>query len=156
MPNAAPPTTQSAGRRASITALVLAVAGGAVSTYLTIEHFTGSQQLACPESATINCAKVTTSRWSHLAGVPVAVLGLAFFAAMTVALLPPAWRLPVLDPLRVAAAGVGVVMVLYLIGIELFAVDAICLWCTAVHAVTIALFGVILWHTSLLRAGPPR
>lgn len=78
MPNAAPPTTQAAGRPASITALVLAVAGGAVSTYLTIEHFTGSQQLACPESATINCAKVTTSRWSHLVGVPVAVLGLAF------------------------------------------------------------------------------
>lgn len=75
---------------------------------------------------------------------------------MTGALLPPAWRLPVLDPLRVAAAGVGVVMVLYLIGVELFAVDAICLWCTAVHAVTIALFGVILWHTSLLRAEATR
>lgn len=147
-----PSPTQRLDRPPSATALALAVLGVAISTYLTIEHFTGSQQLACPESATINCAKVTTSRWSHLAGIPVAVLGLAYFAAITVALLPPAWRLPALDPVRVAAAAVGVVMVLYLVGVELLGVGAICLWCTAVHVVAVALFAVILWHTSLLRS----
>jgi uncharacterized membrane protein len=43
-------------------------------------------------------------------------------------------------------------MVLYLVWIELFRVGAICLWCTAVHAFTIVLFAVVLWHTSVVRA----
>jgi uncharacterized membrane protein len=59
------------------------VAGLAVSAYLTAEHYSGSTVLACPENAPLNCAKVTTSAWSRLAGVPVAVLGRACFAAMT-------------------------------------------------------------------------
>jgi uncharacterized membrane protein len=31
--------------------------------------------------------------------------------------------------------------------VELFKVNAICLWCTAVHAVTIVLLGAVLWRT---------
>lgn len=139
-------------RPASRTGLASAVVGVLISAYLTIEHFTGSKQLACPESATVNCAKVTTSQWSHLAGIPVAVLGLAYFAGMTLALLPAAWRRPGLDPIRVAAAAAGVLMALYLVWIELFRVDAVCLWCTAVHVVAVILLGAVLWHTSLLRA----
>lgn len=139
-------------RSASITALIVAVLGLAVSVYLTIEHYSSSSLLACPESATINCAKVTTSRWSHIAGVPVAVLGLVFFLAMVALLTPLAWRQPRLDGVRVAVTAVGTVMVLYLVWIELFRVDAICLWCTAVHICTVVLLAVVLWHTSTLRS----
>ncbi len=115
------------------------------STYLTVEHFSSSLTLACPESATINCAKVTTSKWSHIAGVPVAVLGLVFFLALLVLFSPPAWRMHALDPVRVPASAVGVLTALYLVWIELFRVDAICLWCTAVHLCTLALFALALW-----------
>jgi uncharacterized membrane protein len=151
-----PPSTRrrTAGRPASRTALVIAGIGLLVSAYLTVEHFAGTSALACPESATINCAKVTTSQWSHIAGVPVAVLGLAYFLAVLVLLLPRAWAEPRLDRVRVVAAVSGVVVVLYLLWIELFRVDAICLWCTAVHVCAVALLAVILWHTSVLR-GPP-
>jgi uncharacterized membrane protein len=38
-------------------------------------------------------------------------------------------------------AGVG--MVLYLVYAELFILDAICLWCTAVHVLALALFAVV-------------
>jgi len=140
------------GRRASRTSLVLALLGLAISIYLAIAHFSSSATLACPESATINCAKVTTSRWSYMAGIPVAVLGLAYFVVMAGLLLPAAWRRSRLDPVRVAACGGGVVMVLYLLWIELFRVDAICLWCTAVHVCTVALLAAVLWHTSTLRS----
>jgi uncharacterized membrane protein len=145
---------RTADRPASRTALVIAVLGLLVSAYLTVEHFAGTSSLACPESATINCAKVTTSQWSHIAGVPVAVLGLAYFLAVLVLLLPRAWAEPRLDRVRVVVGVLGVAMVLYLLWIELFRVDAICLWCTAVHVCTVALLAVILWHTSVLR-GPP-
>jgi uncharacterized membrane protein len=44
-------------------------------------------------------------------------------------------------------------MVLYLVYIELFRVDAICLWCTGVHITAIALFGVILASRASLSSG---
>jgi uncharacterized membrane protein len=44
--------------------LVLAVAGLAVSVYLTYEHYTGNKSLLCSDNGTVNCAKVTTSKWS--------------------------------------------------------------------------------------------
>jgi uncharacterized membrane protein len=137
--------------RASLPPLGLAVAGLAVSAYLTVEHYSGAKVLACPENATINCARVTTSAWSRLAGVPVAVLGLAYFVAMTLVVLPAAWRHRVLDPVRVAGAAAGMAVVIYLIWAELFRVDAICLWCTAVHVCTFGLFVAVLWRTT---AGP--
>lgn len=133
---------------AAIIAICFAVLGLAASAYLTVEHFTSSTTLACPETGTINCAKVTTSAWSHLAGVPVAVLGLGYFIVMTALTAPPMMRRRALDRVRVVAAGLGVAMVLYLIWAELFRVNAICLWCTVVHLCTIALFAAIAWQAA--------
>ena len=119
-----------------------------MSIYLTIEHYSGSTVLACPESATINCAKVTTSSWSRFAGIPVAVLGLAYFVAMALLVTPAAWRRRTLDPVRVISAGLGTAMVIYLVWAELFRINAICLWCTVVHVCTLGLLATILWHTA--------
>jgi uncharacterized membrane protein len=146
------PRADAAPARTGLTALLIALVGLAISVYLTIEHYTASTSLACPESATINCQKVTTSPWSHVGPVPVAVLGLAFFVAMALLCSPPAWRLRSLDAVRAAAAVVGVLTALYLLWVELFRVDAICLWCTAVHLCTLALLGAVLWTTSGARA----
>ena len=139
------------GRQASVTALAIAALGLGIAVYLTIAHYSASAALACPESATINCAKVTTSTWSEIVGVPVALLGALYFLAMTALLLPVAWRRPALDNVRLAGVALGSAMVLYLVYIELFWVDAICLWCTGVHICTIALLAAVLWHTSALR-----
>ena len=131
---------------------MISLLGLGISIYLTVEHFTAGTTFACPETGAINCQKVTTSAWSHIGPVPVAVLGLVFFAGMTVLCSPPAWRLPALLPLRVAGAVVGVLSALYLVWVELFRVDAICLWCTAVHVCTLALLAAVLWSTSAVRA----
>ncbi len=37
------------------------------------------------------------------------------------------------------------VMVLWLVYVEIFKVDAICLWCTGVHVVTLLLLVTTLW-----------
>lgn len=133
----------------SIAALVLVAAGLAISVYLTYEHFTASKTLACPNRGTLNCEQVTTSDQAWFLGIPVAVLGLAYFVGMGILLLPFLDRWP--DPrlrrplgwLRIAGGVTGVVFVLYLIYAELFLVNAICLWCTAVHAITLVLFAVL-------------
>ena len=61
---------------------------------------------------------------------------------------PAAWHHKALNPVRLAGVVAGVGMVVYLIWVELFRVDAICLWCTAVHVCTVVLFTTVLWRTT--------
>ena len=118
------------------------VAGVGVSAYLTYEHYTGSTSLVCSDNSIVNCLAVTTSTYSKVAGIPVAVLGLIFFAVMLVFQLPPMWNLtePAIRRARVAWAVIGLGTVVYLLYTELFRIDAICLWCTAVHVLTFIVF----------------
>jgi uncharacterized membrane protein len=129
---------------------VVSLGGVAVAAYLTYAHYTSATVLACPEGGLVNCTKVTTSSYSVIAGVPVAVLGLVFFAVMTVIELPWAWRSPWpwLPTVRVLAAAAGVAMAIWLVYVELFRLDAICLYCTAAHCLAFALFVVTALGTA--------
>lgn len=129
------------------TTLVLSVLGLTDSAYLTYEHFTGSTSLACSDSGAVDCTKVTTSEWSSIVGIPVALLGLLFFVAMTALCLPAVWRrtTATLDNVRIGAAGIGLLMVFYLLWAEFVKIHAICLWCTGVHVITFVLFFVLLF-----------
>lgn len=130
--------------------LITAAAGLAVSAYLTIAHYTQSVTLACPATGAINCEKVTTSPESLLLGIPVAVLGLLFFAAFAALALPAAWRSrsPLIRTARLALAVLGVCFVARLVYAELFEIDAICLWCTVVHVLAVALFAITALATA--------
>jgi uncharacterized membrane protein len=132
-----------------VAAPLLCLAGLGVSLYLTIAHYNAKVVLACPATGIVNCAKVTESPQSAILGVPVALLGLLYFAAITPLHLPAAWRSEsgLVRRARVAAAVAGILMVLYLIYTELFTLDALCLWCTAVHGITFLLFVVTLVGT---------
>src|SRR4029077_17730064 len=81
------------------TTWVLSLGGLGVSIYLTIAHFHPAVTLACPATSTVNCEKVTTSPQSYAFGIPVAVLGLAFYVFMVAANSPWAWRVA-WSPLR--------------------------------------------------------
>lgn len=154
----APATAQTAVPRwLPITSLILCLLGLGIAGYLSYEHHTASTTLSCPDTGTINCVKVTTSSYSRFLGLPVSDLGLAFFAVLAALCLPAAWRSTSssLRIIRLAAAAGGVVFVLYLVWAELFEIDAICLWCTAVHVITAALFGLIAIGTAMLpQPGP--
>ena len=130
-----------------LTTWILSLAGLGVSVYLTIAHYNTAVTLACPASSTINCEKVTTSPESMVFGIPVAVLGLAFYLFLAVANSPWAWRntWPPLRWARVASMVAGILFVLYLIYAELFSIRAICLWCTSVHVITFILFVLIVF-----------
>lgn len=145
--------TPAAGRLS----LGLCVAGAAVSAYLTFEHYTGSSTLACSADGTLNCLAVTRSRWGVVAGVPVATAGLVFFVVMT-ALCSSALfgQLPWARPARLTGVALGAAAVLWLVYVELFLVNAICLWCTVVHIVTLSLLGSVLWWDSLSTRGSGR
>lgn len=140
--------TAPAPRWRSALALLLSLAGLGFSVYLTIDHF-AKIRLACSDSGLINCQKVTTSAQSHFLGVPVAVLGLAFFVVMTAINLPPAWRAADrrVHLARLALAILGMAFVLYLVSAEVLIIGNICMWCTFVHATTFLLL-VLLASTT--------
>lgn len=146
--------TREAGgpRWPSLVGMLLGVLGFGVAAYLTYEHYTGSKSLSCPAGSAngaINCLKVTTSVYSVQYGIPVALLGLFFFAAMLVLQSPWAWRsdLRWLNLTRIAWCVVGIASALKLVYDELFEIHAICLWCTSVHILTLAIFVVTLFGT---------
>ncbi|MBT8226820.1 MAG: vitamin K epoxide reductase family protein [Dactylosporangium sp.] len=138
------------------TSLVLAVGGLGVSIYLTHEHYSAETTLSCPNTGALNCEMVTSSEQSTLFGIPVALLGMAYFVAMMVVVVPPAWRMadPWINRLftlaRLAAVGGGICYVLFLVYAELFLIDSICIWCTVVHVLAFALFVVVAFGTALV------
>jgi uncharacterized membrane protein len=126
-----------------LTTFALALAGLGVSIYLTIAHFTESTLAGCSETkGLVNCTKVTTSAQSYVFGIPVAVLGLAFYLFAVVIMSPWAWRAArrEIHLLRIASLVVGIGFVLYLLYAELFLIGSICLYCTSVHVITFVLF----------------
>ena len=135
--------------------LALSMLAVGLTTYLTVTHYTDPTALACPDTGIVNCTAVTTSSWSSIAGVPVALLGLLWALAMAAVCSPWAWRAEAaarwLDPVRTALATMGAGAVVYLVYIELFRVDAICLWCTGVHLTAVALFAVVLVARAIRR-----
>ena len=125
------------------TTFALAIVGLGVSAYLTYTHYTDSALAGCTEtSGAINCGKVTTSPQSIVFGIPVAVLGLAFYVFLVAIMSPYAWRSGrrEIALIRLLSLVVGIGFVLYLLYAELFQIGSICLYCTSVHVITFVLF----------------
>jgi uncharacterized membrane protein len=63
---------------------------------------------------------------------------------------PWAWRsaAPWIRTARLAGAVAGMAFVLWLVYAELFAIRAICLWCTVVHVLAFALFVIVVMYGS--------
>ena len=137
--------------------LALCAAGAAVSGYLTVVHYTTTVKLACSATGIINCEKVTTSAQSMVGGIPVALLGVVFFAVAAVLCLPAAWRSnsQAVRVGRLAWMLGGALMMIHLIYAELFQIDAICLWCTAVHVILVALFIAVVVGEAMVSQPQP-
>ena len=126
--------------------LSLSLIAVAVASYLTVTHYADPAALACPDTGIVNCTLVTTSSWSAIAGVPLAVLGLVWALVMAGLCVPWVWRSTArwVDSARLGTSAAGAAMVVYLVYVELFRLSAICLWCTAMHVTAVCLFGVVL------------
>jgi uncharacterized membrane protein len=112
-------------RRLRLAAIVLALVGLGIASYLTYVHYEDIHPV-CGLGG--DCVKVQTSEWSKLAGIPVAVLGLVAYATILVSLLVPGEEALIAGALT---ALVGFGFSAYLTYRELFTIDAICPWCVA-------------------------
>ncbi|MDA8039214.1 MAG: vitamin K epoxide reductase family protein [Actinomycetota bacterium] len=135
------------------TTLLLSLAGLGLAGFLTWGHYfdQGAISNSCKgafgavSGGAIDCGAVTTSSWSMILGVPVALWGAIFFVFMVAINSPPAWRSPSIwvARLRLAASATGIAFVVYLVAVELLAVRKICIYCTGVHLIMFALFIVV-------------
>src|SRR5581483_1078418 len=103
---------------------VLALAGVAVTAYLVYARYTGTR-LAC---TTGGCETVQHSKYAKLAGIPVAVLGLAAYVAVLLTSLSARVEAAALGA---AITFAGLAFAVYLIVIQVAVIDAICQWCLA-------------------------
>ena len=130
-------------RRTGIAPLPAAIAalgavGIAVSLYLTTVHY-ADRPVYC--AGISSCETVNSSAYAELAGLPVALLGLATYIAITVlALLSP--RLAWAGAALLFVAVTGTLFSAYLTWVELAVLHAVCAWCV-VSAILITAITVL-------------
>ena len=112
----------------------LALLGIAIAGYLTWVHYAGLDPVCVGGGG--GCERVQSSRWADLAGVPVAVLGLAGYAAILASLALPEDQ-GALVATFLALVGFG--FSAWLTYVEIVKIDAICQWCVASAVVMTAL-----------------
>jgi uncharacterized membrane protein len=104
---------------------LVALAGVGVAGYLTWAHFADSSVLCVAGGG---CETVQESEYAEIAGIPVAVLGLGAYAAILALVL---WDSAGARLAAAALAFVGLLFSLYLLALQLFVIDAVCIWCLA-------------------------
>lgn len=125
---------------------VVALAGLAIATYLSIVHLEGKAP-AC--AIAHGCQTVQESEWSELAGIPVAYLGAAGYVTMLIGL---AWDSRIAREGTALTALVGCGFSLWLTYVEIFEIDAICIWCVG-SAIAMTVLAV-LTTVRLVRLSP--
>jgi len=122
-------------------------AGFAISVYLTFVHYRG---YVSPCYVVHGCEQVQTSRFSVILGVPVALLGTAFFTVMFylgIALLTRSGVRLVRTYKVLAYLAALAVIPLFLL--QAIALRAFCSYCVASEAIMLS-----LWIVSFLLASP--
>jgi len=116
-------------------ATFLATFGVGVATYIAIADSGGGSPVCIAGGH--GCQTVAESSYSHLAGVNIAIFGLAGYVVLLVCALLRG------DAFRMTAFVVSLIgfgYSLYLTYLELFTIDAICQWCVASAVLMTLLF----------------
>jgi uncharacterized membrane protein len=128
--------------------IVLAVIGLGVASYLTYVHYAGIKP-AC--TAGESCTKVQTSKYSELAGVPVALMGLIGYVLILTTLLLPQSETMRFATMAITLGGFG--FSAYLTYRELFSIHAVCEWCVSSAIILTILACLSVWR--FLRGDAP-
>lgn len=137
--------------------LLVSFLGFIDASYLSVKHFVGTP---LPCSVLRGCEEVTSSQYSVIGGIPVALLGAIYYLAIFVLVLSflngklsfsgvDSGTPENQDKLLKLAARltiIGLIASLWFIYLQLFIIKAICLYCmfSAFTSVTLFIFGIIV------------
>ena len=125
--------------------VILSLLGFAVATYLTAAHYLNAP-VVC--DITKGCNEVLASKYSVLWGLPLAVWGMAFFAAVIICALLAnhyaPWR-----KILTLALGCGSIAALVFLSLQFFVIKKICQYCLTTDLLTILLF---VWDLNIEHA----
>jgi uncharacterized membrane protein len=130
-------------RRLTAAIAALAAAGVAIAGYLTYVHYSGDEPLCL---ASGGCERVQESRYSEVAEMPVALIGVLGYVCILASLLV---RGEIGRMVTAFMAFVGLAFSVYLTYVELFTIEAVCQWCVGsavIIAVIAALSAVRVWR----------
>lgn len=128
---------------------LLSLLGIADSWYLA-QHAVEGTALSCGIDGVLSgCNAVAQSPYSHFFGIPLGVYGVAFYAAVLL-LAAIANRALIKEARRAVAllSAIGMLASLYFIGLQVFVIDALCIYCIGsfVVATGIFLLALPLWR----------
>jgi len=133
------PPTAALARAVPALLLVLAVAGLGISSYLTYTHWAHAS-VACGGIG--SCNEVNNSEYAEVAGIPVAFLGALCYLALIASALAWLWWRPagLAWPVMFfwGLSLVGTLYSGYLTYVEVFVLEAICIYCVASAGVILA------------------
>ena len=118
------------------------VLGIADSLYLA-EHAITKTALSCGigTGALTGCNVVAQSEYSHILGIPLGIYGLVFYTAVFVLSLVARSR-PTkrIKQLLLLSGTLGMLLSLYFLWLQVFIIDAICIYCLASFVFATAIF----------------
>lgn len=127
---------------------LFSVAGILVAFYLLLFH-NGSLTAACSSSGWDDCGAVSgpDAPYSSVGPVPVALIGLVGYVFIFLAIWLQAW-IPLVDAylpeILVGTTGLAFLFSLWLTGLELFIIHAICRYCVVSAILVTIMFGLSL------------
>src|SRR3954451_19844932 len=112
---------------------VLAWLAFGIASYLAWSAMTQTAVAGCSAGSHAGCDLVLTSSWSKWLGIPVAILGLCCYATLATLSVflgvrntqANRWITTIFVMLAIAAASVS----LWLVGVQIFALQTYCQWC---------------------------
>ncbi len=128
---------------------VLAWTAFALSAYLTYASLSHTKVVGCAGGESVDCDAVLNTQWSSWLGLPVALGGLACYAALASLTMflgahgaaARRWIGSLVIMLAVVAGGAG----LWFIALQLLVIHKICTFCMCVHACGVILASLVLW-----------
>jgi uncharacterized membrane protein len=126
----------------------IALLGLAVAGYLLVVRILGEAPVCGPVKG---CDTVAASEYATLFGLPVALYGLGYSFVVVGACLVWSWTADRRALYSAYGLGLlGILAVAYLTYLEIFVIEAICIWCVT-YAVTIVagwVVGLAAWRTA--------
>lgn len=145
-------------RRSTLLSIIsfFSLLGIADSLYLT-EHALTDTALSCGlDGALSGCNVVAQSAYSHFLGIPLGLYGLIFYIAIFVLSILVRVRpgRHTVKSLMVASV-LGMTLSIYFVWLQVFVIDALCIYCLASFAFAVIIFIVSMMFVRIREHLPP-